>query len=341
MLFDTILKGALSLSPVLLFLGGLVYLDTYKLVPMRNILWTILIGVGAAAAAVGLNMFALDVLRWDQMYYVRFGAPIVEEICKAAWPLFLIRSKRVGFMVDAGVYGFATGAGFAVIENIYYMESIEASSPLVWVVRGFGTAVMHGGTTAIFAMISKNRTDIAGSESFRFFLPGLGLAAIVHSAFNQFFLPPMLNTVAIVFFLPPIMFYVFQQSEKATRTWLGVGFDSDADTLKMITSGDVAATPLGEYLTSLSSRFKPEVVVDLLCYLRIYLELAVQAKGILMMRDAGFDVPPAPDTEATFKELEYLEKSIGRTGKLALHPFLRLKSRDLWQLHMLRTAQSP
>jgi len=338
MILDTLLHAVLSLAPVLLFLAGLVYLDTYKLVPLKNIIWTILLGVGSAAVAVGINILFLYELALDPDLYVRFGAPIVEELCKAVWPMLLIRRKRVGFMVDAGVYGFAAGAGFAVIENIYYIQYLDASSPLVWIVRGFGTAVMHGGTTAIFAMLAKNRADIHGGDTLLHFLPGLVTAFVIHSVFNQFLLSPLLNTAIILVALPPIMLFVFQRSEKATRDWLGVGFDSDAETLKMVMSGNMATTHVGEYLHSLSSRFTPEVVVDLLCYLRIYLELAVQAKGILMMREAGFDVPPAPDTEAKFTELEYLQRSIGKTGKLALHPFLRVSSRELWQLHMLRTS---
>jgi hypothetical protein len=35
------------------------------------------------------------------------------------------------------------------------------------------------------------------------------------------------------------------------------------------------------------------------------------------------------------EELKYLEKSIGRTGQMAVKPFLRMSSRDLWQLYML------
>jgi hypothetical protein len=30
-----------------------------------------------------------------------------------------------------------------------------------------------------------------------------------------------------------------------------------------------------------------------------------------------------------------LEKNIGKTGKLAIAPFLHTGSRDLWQLHLL------
>jgi hypothetical protein len=37
----------------------------------------------------------------------------------------------------------------------------------------------------------------------------------------------------------------------------------------------------------------------------------------------------------TFVELRYLEKSIGRTGMLALQPFIHTSTRDLWQLNLL------
>jgi hypothetical protein len=74
----------------------------------------------------------------------------------------------------------------------------------------------------------------------------------------------------------------------------------------------------------------------MLCYLRLYLELSVGAKGILMMREAGFHIAPDLEIPEKFRELKYLERSIGKTGKLAVLPFLRTGSRDLWQLHMLQ-----
>ncbi|MEE9288941.1 MAG: hypothetical protein V3U69_05055, partial [Bacteroidota bacterium] len=67
----------------------------------------------------------------------------------------------------------------------------------------------------------------------------------------------------------------------------------------------------------------------------IHVELYLRAKGILLMRQTGFETAPDPETRARFEELTFLEKSIGKTGKLAIHPLLHTSSRNLWQLHFL------
>jgi hypothetical protein len=85
----------------------------------------------------------------------------------------------------------------------------------------------------------------------------------------------------------------------------------------------------------LKTQFAPEVLVDMVCYLRIRVELAIAAKGILMMREAGFKASPPEGIGEQFAELRHLEHSIGATGRLALAPFLRHSTRDLWQIYML------
>jgi hypothetical protein len=77
------------------------------------------------------------------------------------------------------------------------------------------------------------------------------------------------------------------------------------------------------------------LVADVLCYLRLSTELALRAKGILMMRESGFDVPVDEATRAKFAEMRYLEASIGKTGLLAIQPMRRMSNKDLWQLYML------
>jgi len=103
----------------------------------------------------------------------------------------------------------------------------------------------------------------------------------------------------------------------------------------MINSGKVSHTRIGEYFRSVKDQFPPEMVVDMLCYLRLHVELAIAAKGVLLMREAGFDARPPEDVDANFAELDHLGKSIGKTGRLALAPFLHTSPRDLWQMRML------
>jgi hypothetical protein len=73
----------------------------------------------------------------------------------------------------------------------------------------------------------------------------------------------------------------------------------------------------------------------MLCYLRLYTELALRAKGLLLMRENGLDVDVGERTQEKFAELEYLERSIGKTGLLAMRPFLHMTRKDLWQLYVL------
>jgi hypothetical protein len=152
--------------------------------------------------------------------------------------------------------------------------------------------------------------------------------------YNQFLVSPTHATVIILLTLPLLMVLVFRQSERMLRRWLHVGFDTDQELLMMVLSGNLSETPVGKYFHTLQERFRPDVVVDMVCYLRIHLELTIQAKGILMMREAGFDVPPADDVREKFVELQVLTHAIGQTGKLALLPFMHTSGREL--LHMLK-----
>jgi protease PrsW len=78
------------------------------------------------------------------------------------------------------------------------------------------------------------------------------------------------------------------------------------------------------------------VVAAPLHHLRLHTELALRAKGMLLMRDNGFDVPVDDATREKFAELRYLERSVGRTGLLALYPVMRASRRERWQLSLLR-----
>jgi RsiW-degrading membrane proteinase PrsW (M82 family) len=328
-------KLLLALFPVILFLAGLRYLDSFKLVRLRDILLTLVVGGCSAGLALFANRGIASAFNLDWLTISRYLAPTIEEALKAAFLFYLIKRDKVGFMVDAAIRGFALGAGFALVENIHYLQALTDAPLTAWVVRGLGTAIMHGGTTAIVGILAKALHERYPERSFLGFLPGLLIAVLLHTIFNRFLISPGISTLVVLVALPTIVFFVFNRSEQATRAWLGVGFDTDQELLETITSGVLAETRIGRYLKSLERRFQPAVVADMLCYLRVHLELAIQAKGILLMRDAGFEIEADPEVQEKLEELRYLDKSVGKTGILALRPFLHNSTRDLWQMRFL------
>jgi protease PrsW len=328
----------LAFLPVSLFLFGLLYLDSYKLVPLRRITLLILAGCVIAAVSFEVNQ-GMRSAGIDPQTVRRFGGPAIEEILKAIPLLVLLRRRKIGFLIDAAICSFAVGTGFALAENVYYMSALAGTQPSLWVVRGFGTAMMHGGTAAIVGMTAKVIADRRNTDSVAVMLPGLAGAFVLHSLFNHFVLSPAMSTIAIVLVLPPLMVMVFSQSERSLQHWLGSGFDLEADLLQTIRSGDFVSSRPGRYLQSLREHFEGPVLADMLCYLRLRAELSLRAKGVLMLRENGLPVKRDEETASKLAELRYVKENIGKTGELALAPILPASRHDIWQLQILEREQ--
>jgi protease PrsW len=330
-----VIRFALALAPVLLFLAALQAVDSYKLVSSR----TVFAALGAGGLAAGVCFAINTLIFWRfpgyQDQYARFGAPVVEELAKSVYWIFLIATVRVAFMADSAICGFAVGAGFALIENISYLHMLQGSGIGIWILRGFGTAVMHGGVAAIGAIISAYLLESRRWHGARLFAPGLLVAIALHSSFNQSLQFPVASMVAAVAGLPVILGFVFYISERSLRRWLGGKMDRDIDVLNMIGSQEFQQSPVGAYLMSLQEAFPPELRGDMLSLLQLTTELSVRAKSDLMLREVGLEVAPDPELEGMFAELKYLEKSIGPTGMMAIRPLLVQTPRDLWEMHRL------
>lgn len=96
--------------PVLVFLFALKVIDSYKLLGGRRVLQMVAAGCGTAAVCYAANT-ALYAAGVPPDFWMRFGAPVLEELAKAAWIFGLIRARKIGFMVDAAISGFAVGTG--------------------------------------------------------------------------------------------------------------------------------------------------------------------------------------------------------------------------------------
>jgi protease PrsW len=336
-----VLRVALALVPVLLFLAALRALDSYKLVSLRTVFAALAAGAVAALLCFAFNTIIFLQLPGHEDQYARFGAPVVEEIAKAVYWIFLIATARAAFMADSAICGFAVGAGFALVENVTYLHLLDGMGIGVWVLRGFGTAVMHGGVAALGATLSAYLVESRSWARIFLFAPGVVAAVVLHSLFNQSLQSPVASTVAAAAGLPLILGFVFYFSEKSLREWLGGKLDRDIDMLSEIGSKEFQETRVGAYLMALQETFSPGVRGDMLSLLQLTSELSMRAKSDLLLREAGLEAEPDPEVDSLFVELKYLQKSIGPTGMLAIRPILPQTPRDLWEMHRLAgTRQS-
>jgi len=330
------LSAAAALLPVIGFLIALFFMDSFKLVPARAIVLALLVGAVTAVTALWL---------WPSLHRpglssasdIRYVAPVLEEVLKASIIVILLLRGRAGFLVDAAVLGFAVGAGFAVAENVVYLGALRHASLALWLVRGFGTAMLHGGATSIFAILARALVDRYPGRLHRAFIPPLLVAIVIHSAFNHLPLPPAGLTAVIMIVLPLLLIAVFDRSERATREWMGAGMDLDIEVLQLVGSEHFALTRFGQYLEELRSRFPAIVVADMYCLLRLELELSVQARAFVMAREAGLELRADDDLAVSLAEREYLQQSIGRTGLLALRPLQVTGLRDRWHRNLLQS----
>ena len=146
-----VIDWSLALVPVLLMAALFAWLDIFKLMSVWEMLGLLILGGLAALAAWPISGQMLDALPMGFSFYSRMVAPWIEEALKGLAIVLLFASNRIGFKLDAVISGFAIGAGFSVIENIFYLSRYPELTAPVWMVRGLGTAIMHGTTTAILA----------------------------------------------------------------------------------------------------------------------------------------------------------------------------------------------
>ena len=294
-----------ALLPVVAFLVLLLVFDSFKLVPKSTV--AIALGTGAAAAIAisPLHGWIFEVTEFHTGGVARYIAPLTEETLKLICLLYPFMRRQIGFLVDAAIIGFAIGAGFAVVENLEYLRDLQTNNIWVWITRGFGAAMLHGMTTAIVAIAGKSFQD-DGQRLWTGLLPGWAIAVVLHSLYNHALVSPILAAAMLMFVLPLVALVVFAQSERKTREWVGAGLDLDVELLQLVTSSAFGGTRLGRYLAELRSRFPGPVVADMFCLLQLDLELSIRAKGMLMAREAGLEVPVDDALRARLAERAYL-----------------------------------
>ena len=121
----------------------------------------VLVGIFVSVFASEVNGFLLNLMEITPYDATITLAPITEELLKALPILFyaaIVSDKKEKLFTAS----MATGIGFALLENAYYLiVHYESFSFLSALIRGFGTGLMHGMCTLLvgfgISLIRKRR----------------------------------------------------------------------------------------------------------------------------------------------------------------------------------------
>lgn len=262
----------------------------------------------------------------------------LEEFLKCLPLVWAVCRKKVAFFAEALIYGTAIGAGFSFLENIIYVTLLPGFSLGDAVLRGFGTAVLHMGCTALYAAAAVTAARIMAGKP----LPLTATVCyctvipsfIIHYIYNLFLIPEFLQLALVILLMTGMLFVLYDIDGKLIHKWLDSCISNDISLLASIREGHLKETPAGEYLIEMRRRFQPEVFFDICAYLGLYLEISIAAKSRMIMKEAGMEAPVSPeihqDNLAKLAELKALRKNIGVSGLMVLNPVINMKATDEW-----------
>lgn len=338
-----ILHWSLALAPVLLMAMLFAWLDVFKLMSKAEMIGLLLLGGVAAIAAWPISGRVLDTLPMGFSFYSRMVAPWIEEALKGVAIVLLFARNRIGFKLDAVISGFTVGAGFSVIENIFYLTRFPDLPPTVWMVRGLGTAVMHGTTTAIMTAIAHELSERKMRRSggrFRinplWFVPGYLAASLIHIVFNQFPDEPMLVMVVTVASAPFALLMLLKFGEGEAQGWLAEESAAHEKALAEWQKGGFPDDASGRRIAALAARAGTDEAEIIRRYCTLKTELVLYAERELMDQDREVPEADQPRLHEQFDELNNLRKAMGKAEYAALKPLLPFSRNDEWELSELR-----
>jgi RsiW-degrading membrane proteinase PrsW (M82 family) len=333
----------LALVPVLVLLAVFVWLDAFELMSFREILVLLVLGGIGALATYPISGRMLDTLPIGFSNYSRFVAPWIEEAIKAVIMIGLFRFNRAGYKLDTVISGFAVGAGFSVVENIIYLIIFPGYGAGTWLVRGLGTAVMHGATLAILGAIAhelgeRENRQAAGDFEFRlwWFVPGYLIAVAIHTAFNQFPDRPLLAMMVTIILAPIAIIAIFHFGTAEAQKWLETERAAHQAELDALVAGRWPDSASGRAVAGLAERLGVEKSQRIHRFMEVQTWLVVEAEQAMLDEAAGEVAFDRLKIEAAFAELDSLKYSLGRTTFATLKRLLPFSRNDYWEVSELR-----
>ena len=336
---------AVSLIPIIVYIIFIYKIDHFALISIKRLLLLALIGMLTALVCFGLFLLTDRVISGKSADIIH---PVIEELVKSIPLLILAFRKRIAFFIDSVICGAAVGGGFSFLENIFYLvlgDSVDLSTGLF---RGLEVALIHMGCSAIIAagmmmavrQIERKRSRTAMSWNDIIKTTALFVVALAfHSFHNTFQFTPIMQFFWVLAVMIGMIAVVYFYDIDMTHRWLDKGLDMQINLLRSIEGGHLLNTPTGTFLESVKELFPPNVYFDIICYVRLQIELSVAAKTRFMLHEVGMDEPLEANKKelymSQFVELIELEKNIGPSAKMTIAPIVKLSPADTQALNNL------
>lgn len=336
---------AVSLIPIIVYIIFIYKIDHFALISIKRLLLLALIGMLTALACFGLFLLTDRVISGKSADIIH---PVIEELVKSIPLLILAFRKRIAFFIDSVICGAAVGGGFSFLENIFYLvlgDSVDLSTGLF---RGLEVALIHMGCSAIIAagmmmvvrQTERKRSRMPMSTNDIIKTTALFVVALAFHIFhNTFQFTPIMQFFWVLAVMIGMIAVVYFYDIDMTHRWLDKGLDMQINLLRSIEGGHLLNTPTGTFLESVKELFPPNVYFDIICYVRLQIELSVAAKTRFMLHEVGMDEPLEANKKelymSQFVELCELEKNIGPSAKMTIAPIVKLSPADTQALNNL------
>ena len=336
---------AVSLIPIIVYIIFIYKIDHFALISIKRLLLLALIGMLTALACFGLFLLTDRVISGKSADIIH---PVIEELVKSIPLLILAFRKRIAFFIDSVICGAAVGGGFSFLENTFYLvlgDSVDLSTGLF---RGLEVALIHMGCSAIIAagmmmvvrQTERKRSRMPMSTNDIIKTTALFVVALAFHIFhNTFQFTPIMQFFWVLSVMIGMIAVVYFYDIDMTHRWLDKGLDMQINLLRSIEGGHLLNTPTGTFLESVKELFPPNVYFDIICYVRLQIELSVAAKTRFMLHEVGMDEPLEADKKelfmSQFVELGELEKNIGPSAKMTIAPIVKLSPADTQALNNL------
>ena len=162
----------------------------------------VLVGIFISVFVAEINGLLRNLILMDSFEFTIIVTPITEEILKAI-PILVYATMISDKKETLFTASMATGIGFAVLENAFYLLNDPSFNMIDAIIRAFGTGLMHGMCTLLVGVgisFTKKRKKIFVVGTFAL----LSTAITYHGIYNMLVQSPY----EVVGFLLPIITYI-------------------------------------------------------------------------------------------------------------------------------------